>query len=249
MKTQYRTHTCGELRASNADETVTLCGWVQVARDKKFAAFVDLRDRHGITQILIENPNHGKEGSDVVPAPLYELARSLGRETVIQVTGKVVKRAGANEKGEANVNENRSTGAIEILVHPSGEPAAQNALEVMSKAKVPPMKIEDKTDANEDTCLKWRFLDLRRPIMQQRLVTRNKILQAIRQELCSEKNNFLEVETPILIKSTPEGARDFVVPTRTHKQFYALPQSPQTFKQLLMVGGIDRYSPPPTSPD
>jgi len=241
LKTGYRTHTCGELRRGHVGQTVTLSGWVQVARDKNFAAFIDLRDRHGITQILIENPNHGVDPANAQPAPLYERASALGRETVITVTGIVVERAGANKDGKANKNEARATGEIEVLVRASGEPPLQNALRVLSSAKPPPMKIENKTDAGEDTCLKWRFLDLRRPIMQQRLMTRNRILQAVRSELCSDKNGFVELETPMLIKSTPEGARDFLVPTRTPRQFYALPQSPQTFKQLLMVGGLDRY--------
>ena len=234
LSTSYRTHTCGELRLQDVGKTVTITGWVQAARDKKHFAFVDLRDRYGITQVVVDND-----------CPYYDVAvsRSLGRETVVQVVGVVVERE--------NKNPERATGDIEVKIlrvkTTPGEVTVKidegetpHSLRILSAAKFPPLKIEDETDATEETCLKYRFLDLRRPIMQERLLLRSKVTTAIRAELCAQE--FVEVETPILIKSTPEGARDFIVPYRASPgQFYALPQSPQTFKQLLMVGGTDRY--------
>ncbi|OUJ73856.1 aspartate--tRNA ligase [Hymenobacter crusticola] len=210
-----RTHTCGELRLDNAGQTVTLTGWVQRTRDKGGIFWVDLRDRYGITQLTLEE---GVEADE-----LRELARTLGREFVVQVTGKVAERYSKNEK--------IPTGAIEIRVQ---------QLEVLNPAKLPPFLIEDETDGGDDLRMKYRYLDLRRTPVRQNLMLRHRMAQAVRRYLDGEE--FIEVETPVLIKSTPEGARDFVVPSRMNPgEFYALPQSPQTFKQLLMVSGFDRY--------
>ncbi|GGF17539.1 aspartate--tRNA ligase [Hymenobacter cavernae] len=210
-----RTHTCGELRLDNAGQTVTLTGWVQRTRDKGGIFWVDLRDRYGITQLTLEE---GVEADE-----LRELARTLGREFVVQVTGKVAERYSKNEK--------IPTGAIEIRVQ---------QLEVLNPAKLPPFLIEDETDGGDDLRMKYRYLDLRRTPVRQNLMLRHRMAQAVRRYLDGEQ--FIEVETPVLIKSTPEGARDFVVPSRMNPgEFYALPQSPQTFKQLLMVSGFDRY--------
>ena len=211
----YRTHHCGELNASHINQTVTLSGWVHKSRDKGFVAWVDLRDRYGITQLVFD--------ADRTDKNLMESARGLGREFVIQVTGTVIERA--------SKNPNIPTGEIEILA---------TALTVLNTAKVPPFTIEDETDGGEELRMKYRYLDLRRNPVKNKLIFRHKVAQEVRNYLSSKE--FIEVETPYLIKSTPEGARDFVVPSRMNEgQFYALPQSPQTFKQLLMVGGMDKY--------
>lgn len=211
----YRTHHCGELRASHINKEVTLAGWVQKSRDKGFVAWVDLRDRYGITQLVFD--------ADRTDEKLMEVARNLGREYVIQITGTVIERA--------SKNPNIPTGEIEILV---------SELTVLNDAKLPPFTIEDQTDGGEELRMKYRYLDIRRNPVKENLIFRHKVTQEVRNYL--SKDGFIEVETPYLIKSTPEGARDFVVPSRMNEgQFYALPQSPQTFKQLLMVGGMDKY--------
>ena len=210
----YRTHTCGELRLKNQGETVTLAGWVQKVRDLGSVIFVDIRDRYGITQIYFDTELN-KE--------LHEKAKKLGREFVIQVTGKVRERS--------SKNPNLPTGEIEIEA---------TELNILNKSEVPPFIIEEETDGGEDLLMKFRYLDLRRKPMQEALLMRHKVNKAVRTYLDSQ--NFVEIETPFLIKSTPEGARDFIVPSRLHRgSFYALPQSPQLFKQLLMVAGYDRY--------
>ncbi|SET82734.1 aspartate--tRNA ligase [Hymenobacter actinosclerus] len=210
-----RTHTCGELRPEHIGQTVTLCGWVQRTRDKGGILWVDLRDRYGLTQLALE------EG--VETAEVREQARQLGREFVLCVTGTVAERHSKNDK--------MPTGGIEIRVE---------SLEVLNPAKLPPFLIEDDTDGGDDLRLKYRYLDLRRNPVRQNLMLRHRVAQATRRFL--DGQDFIEVETPVLIKSTPEGARDFVVPSRMNPgEFYALPQSPQTFKQLLMVSGFDRY--------
>lgn len=211
----YRTHHCGELRTSNISQTVTLSGWVQKFRDKGFVAWVDLRDRYGITQLVFD--------ADRTDETIMGAARNLGREFVIQVSGTVIERA--------SKNTNIPTGDIEILVQ---------SLKVLNSAQVPPFTIEDQTDGGEELRMKYRYLDIRRNSVKNNLIFRHKVTQEVRNYMSS--NDFIEVETPYLIKSTPEGARDFVVPSRMNQgQFYALPQSPQTFKQLLMVGGMDKY--------
>ena len=211
----YRSHTCGDLRASHNNTEVTLSGWVQKSRDKGFVIWVDLRDRYGITQLIFDEERSSKA--------LLEQARSLGREFVIQVKGTVIERA--------SKNPNMPTGDIELLV---------KELTILNKALVPPFTIEDKTDGGEDLRMKYRYLDIRRNPVKNNLIFRHKVAMEVRKFLSNE--GFIEVETPYLIKSTPEGARDFVVPSRMNEgQFYALPQSPQTFKQLLMVGGMDKY--------
>jgi len=210
-----RSHTCGELRISNVGQTVTISGWVQGVRDKGSLLWIDLRDRYGITQITIETDKAAKE--------VIDTARSLGREFVISVTGKVTERYSKSDKIE--------TGAIEIY---------PDNLQILNTALTPPFTIEDETDGGDDIRMKYRYLDLRRNPVRQNLELRHRMAIETRNFL--DKLNFLEVETPVLIKSTPEGARDFVVPSRMNPgEFYALPQSPQTFKQLLMVGGFDRY--------
>ncbi|PIQ47710.1 MAG: aspartate--tRNA ligase [Cytophagales bacterium CG12_big_fil_rev_8_21_14_0_65_40_12] len=210
-----RTHTCGELRESNINEQVTLCGWVQRQRDKGGLMWIDLRDRYGITQLSFE------EG--VSTPEVLETARKSGREFVVKATGTVVERFSKNDK--------IPTGAIEIKVE---------NLEILNASKVPPFLIEDDTDGGEELRMKYRYLDLRRNEVRSKLQLRSKLAMAVRNYL--DQQNFIEVETPVLIKSTPEGARDFVVPSRMNQgEFYALPQSPQTFKQLLMVSGFDRY--------
>ena len=210
----YRTHNNGELRIQNLDLKVKLCGWVQKSRDLGGMTFIDLRDRFGITQLAF-NENFNKE--------LCEKARKVNREWIIEVEGKVKERSSKNSK--------LKTGEIEIEV---------SSLKVLNEAKTPPFTIEDETDGGEELRMKYRFLDLRRVPLQNNIILRSKMSLETRNFL--DKNNFLEIETPYLIKSTPEGARDFVVPSRMNKQqFYALPQSPQTFKQLLMVSGFDRY--------
>lgn len=216
IKTQMlRTHTCGELRLSDVNKTVTLAGWVQRARDKGSVLWIDVRDRYGITQVIFEETK--------TTAEMMTLGRSLGREYVIQVEGTVVERLSKNDK--------MPTGDIEIKV---------SMLNILNPAKLPPFTIEDDTDGGDELRMKYRYLDLRRNPVRESLQLRHKMAQHTRAYL--DGQNFIEVETPVLIKSTPEGARDFVVPSRVHHgEFYALPQSPQTFKQLLMVSGFDRY--------
>ncbi|QEM07440.1 aspartate--tRNA ligase [Mucilaginibacter rubeus] len=209
-----RTHTCGELNISHLGQTVTLCGWVQKSRDLGGTTFIDVRDRYGLTQLIFNTD------TDVT---LREKSRGLGREFVIKVTGDVIERASKNTK--------IPTGEIEIAV---------TDIEVLNAAKLPPFLIEDETDGGEELRAKYRYLDLRRNPIRNNLVLRHKMAQEVRKYL--DNLDFIEVETPVLIKSTPEGARDFVVPSRMNAgEFYALPQSPQTFKQLLMVSGFDRY--------
>ena len=210
----YRTHTCGELNLKNVGEIVTLSGWVRKTREFGGMTFIDLRDRYGITQLVFNMENN---------EILFKKARDLGREFVIQVRGKVEERSNKNSK--------LATGDIEILV---------DELKVLNKSEVPPFTIETETDGGDDIRMKYRYLDLRRDIVRNNLELRHRMAHEIRTYLSGE--GFLEVETPVLIKSTPEGARDFVVPSRMNpNQFYALPQSPQTFKQLLMVAGFDKY--------
>lgn len=211
----YRSHNCGELNASHINTEVTLAGWVQKSRDKGFMNWVDLRDRYGITQLIFDEGRTDKS--------VFELAKTLGREFVIQVKGMVIER-------EAK-NKNIPTGEIEILV---------TELNILNSALTPPFTIEDETDGGEDIRMKYRYLDIRRNPVKNSLLFRHKVAMEVRKYLSDL--DFCEVETPYLIKSTPEGARDFVVPSRMNEgQFYALPQSPQTFKQLLMVGGMDKY--------
>ena len=211
----YRSHNCGELRASHINTEVTLAGWVQKSRDKGFIVWVDLRDRYGITQLVFDEERTSKD--------MMQQAQDLGREFVIQVKGNVIERA--------SKNPNIPTGDIEILV---------SELTILNKAQLPPFTIEDETDGGEELRMKYRYLDIRRNPVKNSLIFRHKVTQEVRNYL--SKEGFIEVETPYLIKSTPEGARDFVVPSRMNEgQFYALPQSPQTFKQLLMVGGMDKY--------
>jgi aspartyl-tRNA synthetase len=209
-----RTHTCGELTINDLNKEVTLTGWVQKSRDLGGMTFVDMRDRYGITQLTFNSDDN---------ADLRAQARDLGREFVIKVTGKVIERSNKNLK--------MSTGEVEIKV---------STMELLNSAKLPPFLIEDETDGGEDLRAKYRYLDLRRNPVRNNLVLRHKMAQEVRKYL--DGLDFIEVETPVLIKSTPEGARDFVVPSRMNPgEFYALPQSPQTFKQLLMVSGFDRY--------
>ncbi len=211
----FRSHTCGELRESDINKKVILSGWVQKTRDKGFVAWVDLRDRYGITQLVFDE--------DRSSSKLLEQARTLGREFVIQIEGTVIERT--------SKNANMPTGNIEVLV---------TELVVLNKSITPPFTIENDTDGGEDLRMKYRYLDIRRTPIKNNLIFRSRVTMEVRKYL-SEKG-FIEVETPYLIKSTPEGARDFVVPSRMNEgQFYALPQSPQTFKQLLMVGGMDKY--------
>ncbi len=210
----YRTHTCGELRLENAGQKVTLAGWIQRVRDLGSMVFIDLRDRYGITQLYFDN---------VLNPDLMETARKLGREYVLNITGTVRERE--------SKNPNLPTGDIEIVVE---------KLDILNKSETPPFIIEDETDGGEELLMKYRYLDLRRRPMQQALLLRHRMAQEVRNYLSNQ--GFIEVETPFLIKSTPEGARDFIVPSRLHQgNFYALPQSPQLFKQLLMVAGYDRY--------
>ena len=210
----YRTHTCGELRIENKGQQVTLAGWVQKARKLGGMTFIDLRDRYGITQLVVEAD---------APASLVETATALGREFVIQAQGEVVERQAKNSK--------MPTGDIEIKV---------SAINILNKSVTPPFTIEEESDGGEDIRAKYRYLDLRRGPLQRALALRHKVAHEARNYL--DSLGFMEIETPYLIKSTPEGARDFVVPSRMNPgQFYALPQSPQTFKQLLMVAGYDRY--------
>ncbi len=211
----YRSHSCGELRIADTNKEVTLAGWVQKSRDKGFMVWVDLRDRYGITQLIFDESR--------TDAAIMQQAKSLGREFVIQVKGQVIERE--------SKNANMPTGEIEVLV---------SELELLNESQIPPFTIEDDTDGGEDIRMKYRYLDIRRNPVKNALLFRHKVTQEVRNYLSSL--DFCEVETPYLIKSTPEGARDFVVPSRMNPgQFYALPQSPQTFKQLLMVAGMDRY--------
>ena len=210
----YRTHTCGELRESHINTEVTLAGWVQRVKDRGNLTWVVIRDRYGITQLMFNEES---------PSGLLEESKKLGRETVIQVKGKVIERE--------SKTKNMETGSIEVLV---------SELKILNKSVTPPFTIEDDTDGGEDIRMKYRYLDIRRNPVKESLMFRHKVSMEVRKYL-SDKG-FIDVETPYLIKSTPEGARDFVVPSRMNAgQFYALPQSPQTFKQLLMVGGIDKY--------
>ncbi len=211
----YRTHNCGELRISDLNKEVALSGWVHKSRDKGFMVWIDLRDRYGVSQLIFDEKRSSKN--------LIKNAKDLGREYVIQVTGKVIERS--------SKNTNIPTGEIEILV---------SNLKILNSSKVPPFTIENKTDGGEELRMKYRYLDIRRNSIKDKLIFRNKVSSEIRKYL--NDLNFIDVETPCLIKSTPEGARDFIVPSRMNSgEFYALPQSPQTFKQLLMVGGLDRY--------
>ena len=211
----YRTHNCGELRLKNLSKEVTLSGWVQKTRNKGFLLWIDLRDRYGISQLIFDEQRTSKE--------LFQKAKDIGREFVIQVKGTVIERASKNP----NIN----TGEIEVLV---------SELIVLNKSLTPPFTIEDNSDGGEELRMQYRYLDIRRNVIKEKLIFRHKVNSEIRNYLT--KLNFIDIETPYLIKSTPEGARDFIVPSRMNQgEFYALPQSPQTFKQLLMVGGIDRY--------
>jgi len=221
--TGYRTHSCGELRIGDVGKEVTLSGWVQKSRDQRGMAFVDIRDRYGQTQCVFPNPGDNPPEEKKGEKERYEIARKLGREYVIQVTGKVIERS--------NKSKDKATGAIEL---------APTSIKVLNQSKTPPFKIESETDGLEEIRMKYRFLDIRRDPVKDALILRAKCAQVVRNYLAGE--GFIEVETPVLMKSTPEGARDFVVPSRANPgQFYALPQSPQTFKQILMVAGIDRY--------
>ncbi|SKB93253.1 aspartyl-tRNA synthetase [Sphingobacterium nematocida] len=211
----YRSHNCGELRAADVNKEITLSGWVQKSRDKGFMIWVDLRDRYGITQLIFDEVR--------TTEAVMKLAKSLSREYVIQVKGTVIERE--------SKNSNLATGEIEVLV---------SELTILNEAQLPPFTIEDDTDGGEDIRMKYRYLDIRRNPVKNSLLFRHKVTQEVRNYLSNL--DFCEIETPYLIKSTPEGARDFVVPSRMNPgQFYALPQSPQTFKQLLMVGGMDKY--------
>ncbi len=211
----FRSHTCGELRESHINESITLAGWVQKSRDKGFMIWIDLRDRYGITQLIFDEERTSKK--------LIEKAKLLGREFVIQVHGTVIERA--------SKNPTIPTGNIEILV---------SDFSILNESLTPPFTIEDETDGGDDIRMKYRYLDIRRNPVRENLVFRHQVTMAVRNYLSNKE--FVEIETPYLIKSTPEGARDFIVPSRMNEgQFYALPQSPQTFKQLLMVGGMDKY--------
>ncbi len=211
----YRSHTCGELRTTHIGTRVILSGWVQKVRDKGFVVWVDLRDRYGITQLVFDEQR--------TTATLLSEGRKLGREFVVQIHGEVIERTSKNPQ--------LSTGDIEILV---------SELKILNQSLLPPFTIEDETDGGTDLRMKYRYLDIRRNPVKNNLIFRSKVAMEVRKYLSDE--GFIEVETPYLIKSTPEGARDFVVPSRMNQgQFYALPQSPQTFKQLLMIGGLDKY--------
>ncbi|MDD3458397.1 MAG: aspartate--tRNA ligase, partial [Weeksellaceae bacterium] len=211
----FRTHNCGELNHHHINQKVTLSGWVSVIRDKGFMIWIDLRDRYGVTQLILDEQRSDKA--------LMDKASKLGREFVIKATGTVIERE--------SKNKNIPTGEIEILVQD---------IEILNESKTPPFTIEDQTDGGEELRMQFRYLDIRRSTVKNKLIFRHKIAQEVRKYLSDL--DFLEIETPVLIKSTPEGARDFVVPSRMNPgEFYALPQSPQTFKQLLMVGGMDKY--------
>jgi aspartyl-tRNA synthetase len=211
----YRSHNCGQLSAADINNEVTLAGWVQKTRNKGFLIWADLRDRYGVTQLIFD--------ADRTQKDVFELAATLGREFVVQVTGTVIERE--------SKNDGMATGDIEILV---------TQLTILNASLTPPFSIEDDTDGGEDIRMKYRYLDIRRNPVKNSLLFRHRVAMEVRNYLSAQ--DFIEVETPVLIKSTPEGARDFVVPSRMNEgQFYALPQSPQTFKQLLMVGGMDKY--------
>ena len=211
----YRTHHCGALRIEDLKQSVTLSGWVQKSRNKGFIVWVDLRDRYGITQLVFDEER--------TPKAVFEKAQNLGREFVIQIRGSVIERE--------SKNPNMDTGAVEVLVE---------ELTILNEAQTPPFTIENQTDGGEELRMQYRYLDIRRNPVKEKLVFRSQVSMAVRNYLTNA--GFIDVETPYLIKSTPEGARDFVVPSRMNPgQFYALPQSPQTFKQLLMVGGLDKY--------
>ena len=211
----YRTHHCGALRIEDLKQSVTLSGWVQKSRNKGFIVWVDLRDRYGITQLVFDEER--------TPKAVFEKAQNLGREFVIQIRGSVIERE--------SKNFNMDTGAVEVLVE---------ELTILNEAQTPPFTIENQTDGGEELRMQYRYLDIRRNPVKEKLVFRSQVSMAVRNYLTNA--GFIDVETPYLIKSTPEGARDFVVPSRMNPgQFYALPQSPQTFKQLLMVGGLDKY--------
>lgn len=211
----YRTHHCGELSLEHLNQSVTLSGWVQKNRNKGFIIWTDIRDRYGITQLIFDEER--------TPKGVFEKAQGLGREFVIQIQGTVIERE--------SKNANMSTGDIEVLV---------DNLSVLNASKTPPFTIEDNTDGGEELRMQYRYLDIRRSAVKEKLMFRSQVSMAVRNYLTEA--GFIDVETPYLIKSTPEGARDFVVPSRMNEgQFYALPQSPQTFKQLLMVGGMDKY--------
>ena len=211
----YRSHNCGELRINDLNKEVKLSGWVQKVRDKGFIMWVDLRDRYGVTQLIFDQKR--------TPSNVIDLAKTLGREFVINITGSVIKRDSKNDL--------MSTGDIEVLV---------SELKILNSSITPPFTIEDESDGGEELRMKYRYLDIRRDPVKNNLILRHQITQQVRTYLSD--NSFIEVETPCLIKSTPEGARDFVVPSRMNPgEFYALPQSPQTFKQLLMVAGMDKY--------
>ncbi len=210
-----RTNNCGELRMAHIGAQVTLCGWVQTIRDKGGIIWIDLRDRYGVTQLILEEGKADEKS--------LQIARQLGREFVVKATGNIAERSAKNDK--------MPTGDIEIRV---------SSLQILNASEVPPFKIEDETDGGDEIRMKYRYLDLRRNIVRKNLELRHKMARFTRNYL--DNLDFIEVETPVLIKSTPEGARDFVVPSRMNEgQFYALPQSPQTFKQLLMVAGFDKY--------
>ena len=216
MNFKRRTHTCGELKAVNAGEKVVLNGWVDRRRDLGGVIFIGLRDRYGVTQVVFE-PDHNQES--------HQIGKELRNEFVISVEGTVRKRP------KAQVNKEMTTGEVDVIV---------DKVVILNEAETPPFSIKDDVDAFEDLRLKYRYLDLRRPVLQKTLLLRHRMYQLVRKYF--DKNSFVEVETPVLMKSTPEGARDYLVPSRLHKRkFYALPQSPQTYKQLLMISGFDRY--------
>ena len=216
MKFKRRTHTCGELKPTNADEKVVLNGWVNRKRDLGGVIFIELRDRYGVTQVIIE-PEHNPEA--------HQIGKELRNEFVVSIEGTVRQRP------DDQINKDVTTGEIDVIV---------DKLVILNEAETPPFSIKDEVDAFEDLRLKYRYLDLRRPVLQKTLLLRHRMYQLVRKYF--DKNSFVEIETPVLMKSTPEGARDYLVPSRIHKgKFYALPQSPQTYKQLLMVSGFDRY--------
>lgn len=211
-----RTNTCGELTKKDVGKKVVLDGWTQSRRDHGGLIFIDLRDRHGLTQIVFD-PSHNKE--------THKMAEHIGREFVLEINGKI------RDRKSGMINPNMKTGEIEVLV---------DELNILNKAKTPPIEIDDKIESGEETRLKYRYLDLRRPIMQKRIALRHKIITTVRDYF--NKHDFLEITTPMLVKSTPEGARDYIVPSRVNPgKFYALPQSPQLYKQILMIAGFDRY--------
>jgi len=216
QKGMLRTNTCGELTSKDVGKNVKVAGWTHTRRDHGGVIFIDLRDRYGLTQVVFD-PSHTKA--------VHSEAEHIGREWVLIAEGKVRNRP------KGMINKKLKTGEVEVLV---------DKLEIITKSEMPPIEIEDKVEANEELRLKYRYLDLRRPVMQQRFMMRHKASQAVREYL--NKLDFIEIETPILIKSTPEGARDYVVPSRVNPgKFYALPQSPQLYKQILMIAGFDRY--------